>query len=193
MGDDRTIRRHYRTTKSICLFTYRQLEYSTASHQRFQPLTCAHHSFSGTGHVPRNALRNAPPRRAKPALRRPREAIGRGASEAVYRAWDSFAQREVAIKVAHAAFSKTARANLIRKAWLNEVHMAGNATPTSSKSMTQALARTVPTLSWNTCRTERWTPTPGQPAARRQVLEIAYKCASALDYACRAGVIHRDI
>nr|MBP8868243.1 protein kinase [Propionivibrio sp.] len=26
-----------------------------------------------------------------------------------------------------------------------------------------------------------------------EVLDIAYKCASALDYACRAGIVHRDI
>ena len=56
-----------------------------------------------------------------------RDAVGRGASGCVYRAWDSFAQREVALKIAHAqVFEGTPEQNLIRKAWLNEVHMAGS-------------------------------------------------------------------
>ena len=126
-----------------------------------------------------------------------RDAVGRGASGCVYRAWDSFAQREVALKIAHAqVFEGTPEQNLIRKAWLNEVHMAGSLHHPYIVEVYDAgfgsdsaylVMEYLPhgTLDPYT-RADNLLPVA-------EVLEIAYKCASALDYACRAGVIHRDI
>ena len=126
-----------------------------------------------------------------------REAIGRGASGAVYRAWDSFAQREVAIKVAHArVFEDSPEQNLIRKAWLNEVHMAGSLRHPYIVEVYDAgfgddSAYLVMEYLPHGTLDPYTRPDNLLPVA--EVLEIAYKCASALDYACRAGVIHRDI
>ena len=46
-----------------------------------------------------------------------RAEVGRGATGTVYRAWDTFAQREVALKVAHAQiFNDDPELALVRKA-----------------------------------------------------------------------------
>ena len=73
--------------------------------------------------------------------------LGRGATGTVFLAWDTFAQREVALKVAHAQiFNDEPDQMLVRKAWLNEVHLAGSLHhPISSRYTTPALVTTVPT------------------------------------------------
>ena len=58
-----------------------------------------------------------------------RREIGAGATGAVYLAHDTFEQRDVAIKVAHPQIfsgSDNPDQAIIRKAWLNEVHLAGS-------------------------------------------------------------------
>ncbi|MBI2306880.1 MAG: protein kinase [Rhodocyclales bacterium] len=127
-----------------------------------------------------------------------RHEIGAGASGTVYLAWDSFEQREVAVKVAlPQIFSgDSPEQALVRKAWLNEVHLAGSlqhpyivavydagVSARSAYLVMEYLAHG--TLQPYT-RPDRLKPVP-------EVLEIIYKCASALDYACRAGIVHRDI
>ncbi len=128
-----------------------------------------------------------------------RREVGAGATGTVYLAYDSFAQREVALKVAHPQiFSATDNPDqaIIRKAWLNEVHLAGDlqhpyivAVYDAGVSATTAylVMEYLPggTLEPYT-KPDTLKPVP-------EVLEIIYKCASALDYACRAGIVHRDI
>ena len=123
--------------------------------------------------------------------------VGRGASGTVYQAWDTFAQREVALKVAHAhIFNDDPDQNVIRKAWLNEVHMAGSLHHPYIIDVYDAgfgencAYLVMEYLPYGTL--EPFTKTDNlKPVS--EVLNIAYKCASALDYACRAGIIHRDI
>lgn len=123
--------------------------------------------------------------------------IGRGATGAVYLCYDAYHQREVAIKVALAHIFANAEENaLTRKAWLNEVHLAGSLKhpyivdvfdagigPNTAYLVMEYLPHG--TLEPFT-KPDRLKPIP-------EVLEIIYKCASALDYACRNGIIHRDI
>ena len=126
-----------------------------------------------------------------------RSKVGRGASGTVYQAWDTFAQREVALKIAHAhIFDDDPDQNVIRKAWLNEVHMAGSLHHPYIIDVYDAgfgdncAYLVMEYLPYGTL--EPFTkPDSLRPVA--EVLNIAYKCASALDYACRAGIIHRDI
>ena len=126
-----------------------------------------------------------------------RREIGSGASGRVFQARDHFAQRDIALKVAHAQiFNDDPEQALVRKAWLNEVHQAGNLhhpyivevfdAGFDSRSAWLAMEY----LPHGTL--EPFTrPDNLKPVA--EVLDIAYKCASALDYACRAGIVHRDI
>ena len=123
--------------------------------------------------------------------------LGRGATGTVYLAWDTFAQREVALKVAHAQiFNEDPDQTLVRKAWLNEVHMAGSLHHPYIVEIYDAgfgdnsAYLVMEYLAHGTL--EPFTrPDNLKPVS--EVLDIAYKCASALDYACRAGIVHRDI
>ncbi len=123
--------------------------------------------------------------------------IGKGATGIVYLARDIYHQRDVALKVALAHIFNDSEENVLtRKAWLNEVHLAGSLKhpyivdifdagigPDSAYLVMEYLPNG--TLEPYT-RPDRLKPVP-------EVLEIIYKCASALDYACRNGIIHRDI
>jgi serine/threonine protein kinase len=123
--------------------------------------------------------------------------LGRGATGTVFLARDTFAQREVALKVAHPqVFRDDPGQTLVRKAWLNEVHLAGSLHHPYIVEVYDAgfgddsaylVMEYLPggTLQPYT-RADHLKPVA-------EVLEIAYKCASALDYACRAGIVHRDI
>lgn len=127
-----------------------------------------------------------------------RAEIGCGATGTVYHAWDTFAQRDVALKVAHAQIFKSDDPDqaLVRKSWLNEVHLAGNLHHPYIVDVFDAgfgddcAWLVMEYLPGGTL--EPFTrPDNLKPVA--EVLEIVYKCASALDYACRAGIVHRDI
>ena len=126
-----------------------------------------------------------------------RQEIGRGATGTVYHAWDTFAQRDVALKVAHSqVFSNDPNQALIRKSWLNEVHLAGNLHHPYIVEVFDAgfgensAYLVMEYLPYGTL--EPFTR-PDRLKPVSEVLDIAYKCASALDYACRAGIVHRDI
>ena len=126
-----------------------------------------------------------------------REEIGRGATGTVYLAEDTFAQREVALKIAHQqVFNDDPDQVLIRKSWLNEVHLAGSLHHPYIVEVFDAgfgehsAYLVMEYLAHGTL--EPFTK-PNNLKPVSEVLEIAYKCASALDYACRAGIVHRDI
>jgi len=126
-----------------------------------------------------------------------RQELGRGATGTVYLAWDTFAQREVALKVAHPQiFNDDPDQTLVRKAWLNEVHLAGSLHHPYIVEIFDAgfgdnsAYLVMEYLAHGTL--EPFTK-PDKLKPVGEVLEIAYKCASALDYACRAGIVHRDI
>ena len=127
-----------------------------------------------------------------------RREIGAGATGTVYLAHDSFEQREVAIKIAHPQIfsDDNPEQALVRKAWLNEVHLAGSllhpyivAVYDAGVSASTAYL-VMEYLAHGTL--EPYTR-PDNLKSIPEILEIMYKCASALDYACRAGIVHRDI
>lgn len=126
-----------------------------------------------------------------------RAEVGRGATGTVYHAWDTFAQREVALKVAHAQiFNDDPDQNLVRKAWLNEVHMAGSLHhPYIVEVFDAGFGDNSAYLVMEYLPHGTLEPftRPNNLKPVSEVLDIAYKCASALDYACRAGIVHRDI
>ncbi|HEY7840561.1 MAG TPA: serine/threonine-protein kinase [Gammaproteobacteria bacterium] len=126
------------------------------------------------------------------------EEVGRGSMGTVYSAHDPFSDRTVAVKVANpqklGAGQDGAR---FRKLFFNEAHAAGVLEHPSILTLFDAGvdgdlcylvmeyvpgARTLHPF----CRSDNLLPV-------REVVGIVYKCAKALDYAHRQGIIHRDI
>ncbi len=123
---------------------------------------------------------------------------GRGSMGTVYEAFDPFANRKVAIKVAHPHFVKQDEDGLrFRKLFFNEAHAAGVLSHPSILSLFDA------GVDGETCylvmefisgaRTLEDFCKPNTLLSVREIVGIIYKCAKALDYAHRQGIIHRDI
>jgi len=124
--------------------------------------------------------------------------IGRGSMGTVYSAYDPFSEREVAVKVAHPQFANRQEdGERFKKLFFNEAHAAGVLEHPSILALYDAgidgdicylIMELVPgarTLS-DFCRSDNLLPL-------KEVVGIIYKCAKALDYTHRQGIIHRDI
>lgn len=124
--------------------------------------------------------------------------VGRGSMGTVYSAHDPFSERTVAIKVAHPQFVGLGEEGTrFRKLFFNEAHAAGVLNHPSILTLYDAgvdgdlcylVMEFVPgarTLA-GFCESDAL-------LSVREVVGIVYKCAKALDYAHRQGIIHRDI
>lgn len=126
-----------------------------------------------------------------------RQQIGRGATAAVYLAYDPFAQREVAVKRFHPEVLRDPqRGRLYRHLLINEASLAGKLNHPHIVQILDAVVddqdgyvvmEYVPggTLeAW--CQPDRLLPFD-------RLIEITFKCTRALDYAYHQGITHRDI
>jgi eukaryotic-like serine/threonine-protein kinase len=124
--------------------------------------------------------------------------VGRGSMGIVYQGYDPFADRLVAVKVAMSDSLKDRETGQrYRKMFFNEAHTAGMLKHPNIMSILDAgvdgdecyivmeLVEGGDTLK-TYCKVDNLLPV-------KQVVEIIFKCAKALDYAHRQGVIHRDI
>ncbi|MGQ0658377.1 MAG: protein kinase domain-containing protein [Chromatiales bacterium] len=124
--------------------------------------------------------------------------INRGSMGTVYLGHDPFADRRVAIKIAHVEQLKDEESGAqFRKMFFNEAHTAGLLTHPNIVSIHDAgvdgqhcyivmeYVEGGATLK-SACKPEGLLPI-------ERVVEVIFKCAKALDYAHRQGVIHRDI
>lgn len=124
--------------------------------------------------------------------------VGRGSMGIVYQGYDPFADRRVAVKVALADSLKDKESGArYRKMFFNEAHTAGKLRHPNILEILDAgadgddcyivmeLVENGDTLKTH-CRSDNLLPV-------HQVVEIIFKCAKALDYAHRQGVVHRDI
>jgi Serine/threonine protein kinase len=124
--------------------------------------------------------------------------IGRGSMGVVYEGYDPFADQRVAVKVALSESLKNPEAGArYRKMFFNEAHTAGKLKHPNIIAIMDAgaegdscyivmeLVEGAKTLK-HYCSADNLLP-------YEQTVEIIFKCAKALDYAHREGVIHRDI
>ena len=126
------------------------------------------------------------------------EEVGRGSMGVVYRAYDPYINRTVAVKVALAdALKDKDTGERFRKMFFNEAHTAGmlrhpNILDIFDAGVDEDLCYIVMEIVADGgtlrphCRPENLLPL-------NEAAEIIFKCAKALDYAHRQGVIHRDI
>ncbi|MCP5201300.1 MAG: protein kinase [Gammaproteobacteria bacterium] len=124
--------------------------------------------------------------------------IGRGSMGTVYLGHDPYIDRQVAIKVAHAEqLNDEEGGDRYRKMFFNEAHTAGRLTHPNIIGIYDAgvdgdtcyivmeLVEGGETLK-DYCRADNL-------QSIDKVVEMIFKCAKALDYAHKQGVIHRDI
>jgi tRNA A-37 threonylcarbamoyl transferase component Bud32 len=123
--------------------------------------------------------------------------IGAGATSKVYLARDPFANRDVAVKVF--LFDKQADASqerLLHKSFVAEASLAGKLNHPHIVDIYDAVVE--PDRSYIVMEYVPGTTLEAHAEMSTllpvsKVVEIVFKCIRALEYACRHGVIHRDI
>ena len=123
--------------------------------------------------------------------------IGKGATSAVYRAYDPFQRRQVAIKVVFPeALGDQEYGRRYRKLFVTEASLAGKLSHPHIAAIYDAVAgedTSYIVMEYVEGTTlEQFTQHDSLLPVRR-IVEIIYKCAKALQYASNQGVIHRDI
>ena len=127
-----------------------------------------------------------------------KEEISRGSMGIVFLGYDPYIDRPVAIKVALAeSLNDPESGERYRKMFFNEAHTAGKLTHPNIINIYDA------GVDEDTCyiimefvaggQTLRSYAKPDLLLPVEKVVEIMFKCAKALDYAHREGVVHRDI
>ncbi|MGE0860353.1 MAG: protein kinase [Gammaproteobacteria bacterium] len=124
--------------------------------------------------------------------------IGRGSMGTVYLGYDPYADRQVAIKVAHAEqLNDEEGGERYRKMFFNEAHTAGRLTHPNIIGIYDAgvdgeICYIVMELVEGGATLKTFCK-PDTLAPLEKVVEMIFKMAKALDYAHKQGVIHRDI
>jgi serine/threonine protein kinase len=123
--------------------------------------------------------------------------LGKGATSAVYRAYDPFQNRQVAIKVVFPeALGDQEYGRRYRKLFVTEASLAGKLSHPHIAAIYDAVAGeeasyiVMEFVDGSTL--EQYTHHDSLLPVQR-IVEIIYKCAKALEYASKQGVIHRDI
>ncbi|MBX3651697.1 MAG: protein kinase [Burkholderiales bacterium] len=123
--------------------------------------------------------------------------IGRGATSVVYKAYDPFQDREVAVKaVFPEILGDQEHGRRYRKLFVTEASLAGKLSHPHIVAIYDAAAdddASYIVMEYVDGSTLEQYARVDHLLPLSRVLEIIYKCARALDYAAREGVIHRDI
>src|SRR3989338_9651227 len=124
--------------------------------------------------------------------------VGKGSMGLVYEGYDPFTDRKVAVKVALSdALKDKESGERYRKMFFNEAHTAGMLRHPNILEILDAGADgdecyIVMELVEGADTLKSYT-SPEHLLPTKQEIEIIFKCAKALDYAHRKGVVHRDI
>ncbi|CAB1370222.1 protein kinase domain-containing protein [Denitratisoma oestradiolicum] len=126
-----------------------------------------------------------------------RRVLGEGATSTVYLGFDSFAQREVAIKVIAAeALRDRDKGRLYRHLLVNEASLAGKLNhPHIVQIFDAVLSDEISyiVMEYVSGGTLEQFCSPEGLLPLDRVVEVIFKCTRALDYAHRLGITHRDI
>ena len=123
--------------------------------------------------------------------------LGKGATGTVYHARDTFSGREVALKVIEPeVFADPEFGTVYRAQFLNEASLAGKLKHPHIVTIFDAVVQedsghVAMELVTGGDLSRHVKPDTLLPVA--DVLQIAFKCCGALDYAFREGIVHRDI
>jgi eukaryotic-like serine/threonine-protein kinase len=123
--------------------------------------------------------------------------IGKGATSAVYQAYDPFQNRQVAIKVVFPeALGDKEHGRRYKKLFVTEASLAGKLSHPHIVAIYDAAADedgSYIVMEYVDGTTLEQYTRADNLLPIQKIVEIAYKCARALEYASRQGVIHRDI
>lgn len=123
--------------------------------------------------------------------------LGRGASGIVFLGLDGFRGRKVAIKQTHAHLLRQPdQAERYRKLLRNEAALSGRLRHPNIVRLLDADEEAVPpylVLEYVDGQPLSAFATPDALLPVPEVLDIAFKCCNALEYAYREGLVHRDI
>lgn len=123
--------------------------------------------------------------------------LGEGATSTVYLCRDSFADRDVAVKVvAQSALKDLGSGKLMQRLFTTEASLAGKLDHPHIVQIYDAAAddsHAYIVMEYIEGGTLQRFTRPDNLLGIGDVIEIVYKCARALDYASEQGVIHRDI
>ena len=126
-----------------------------------------------------------------------KQLLGRGSSGEVHLAFDTYAQRDVAIKMTRMnLFDDPVAGNRNRKMWLNETRLAGKLQHPFIVQIYEAGS----TDEFNYIVMEHMAggslkqfTAPDKLLPINKLIDILYKVCNALDFATKMGVLHRDI
>jgi predicted Ser/Thr protein kinase len=123
--------------------------------------------------------------------------LGKGATSVVYVARDPFANRDVAIKLVLAeALEDKKNGKRFQKLFLTEASLAGKLSHPHIAAIYDAVSDedgSYLVMEYVNGGTLEQHTAPESLLPIKSVLEIAFKCCKALDYAHQHGIIHRDI
>lgn len=123
--------------------------------------------------------------------------LGEGATSSVYLCRDEFSDREVAVKVvSQAAMKDLGSGKLMHRLFTTEASLAGKLVHPHIVQIYDAAAddeHAYIVMEYVEGGTLQRFTKPDNLLGIGDVIEMAYKCARALDYASQQGVIHRDI
>ena len=123
--------------------------------------------------------------------------LGKGATSAVYQAYDPFQSRVVAIKVVFPeALGDKEHGKRYKKLFVTEASLAGKLSHPHIVAIFDAAADedgSYIVMEYVDGTTLEQYTKHDNLLPIQSIVEIAYKCARALEYASRQGVIHRDI
>ncbi|HEU0289304.1 MAG TPA: serine/threonine-protein kinase [Burkholderiales bacterium] len=123
--------------------------------------------------------------------------LGKGATSSVYQAYDPFQRRQVAIKLVFPeALGDKEHGKRYRKLFITEASLAGKLSHPHIVAIYDAVADdegSYIVMEYVDGTTLEQYSRHDALLPVQRIVEIIYKCARALEYASRQGVIHRDI